>query len=84
MPVGLFEIIKELSLCHKLGFSNPIVGTQCRKPLIFQNYIIWSNRIHRLKYLRSTTLGYKDIVIRKSEFEAKIQFLSGCTVVKLY
>ena len=28
---------------------------------------IWSNRIHSLKYLRSTTLGCKDIGIRKSE-----------------
>ena len=28
-----------------------------------------------MKYLRSTTLGYKDIEIRKSEFVAKTQFL---------
>ena len=56
------DLLKELSLCHKLGFSNPyIFGTQCRKPLIFQTYIIRSNRIHSLKYLRSTTLEYKDI-----------------------
>ena len=35
------DLLKELSLCHKLGFSNPyIFGTQCRKPLIFQTYII--------------------------------------------
>ena len=33
------------------------------------------NRIHSLKYLRSTTFGSKDIVIRKSEFVAKTQFL---------
>ena len=29
-----------------------------------------------MKYLRSTTLGYKDIGIRKSEFVPKTQFLS--------
>ena len=60
---------KELSLCHKLKFSNPyIFTTGWRRPLIFQTYIIWSNRIHSLKYLRSTTLGCKDIRIRKFEF----------------
>ena len=67
---------KELSLCHKLWIYNPyFFGTQYRKSLIFQTYIIWSNRIHSLKYLRSTTFGSKDVVIRKSEFVAKTQFL---------
>ena len=45
--------------------------------MIFQTYIIWFNRIHSLKYLRSATFGSKDIVIRKSEFVAKTQFLSS-------
>ena len=36
---------------------------------------IWSNKIHRLKYQGSTTMGCKDIEIRKSEFVAKTQFL---------
>jgi len=31
--------------------------------------------INSLKYLRSTTLGYKDIKIRKSDFVAKTQLL---------
>ena len=67
---------KELSLCHKLWIYNPyIFGTQCRKSLIFQTYIILSNRIHSLKYLRSTTLESKDIGFRKAEFVAKTQFL---------
>ena len=44
------------------------------KPLIFQTCIIWSNRIHSLKYLRFTTLGCKDKGIRKSEFVTKTQF----------
>ena len=66
----------ELSLCVKLKYSNSYTfGTRCCKPLIFQIQNIWSNRIHGLKYLRSTTFGSKDIVIRKSEFVAKTQFL---------
>ena len=67
---------KELTLCHKLWFSNPnIFGTQCRKPLIFQTYIFWSNKSQSLKFQRFTTLESKDIRIRKSEFVAKSQFL---------
>ena len=33
------------------------------------------NRIHSLKYLKSTTLESKDIGFRKVEFVAKTQFL---------
>ena len=69
--------LKELSLCNKIKYLNPnIFRTRCCKPLIFQNLIIWFNRIHSLKYLRSTKFGSKDIVIRKSEFVTKTQFLS--------
>ena len=68
-----FSRRKELSLCHKLKFSNPyIFTTGRRRPLIFQTY---SNRIHSLKYLRSTTMGCTDIRIRKFEFVTKTQFL---------
>ena len=74
--------LKELSLCHKLKYSNLyILKNWCDKPLIFQIQVIWSNRIHSLKYLRSTTFGFKDIVIRKSEFVAKTQFLSSETYI---
>ena len=45
--------------------------------MIFQTYIIWSNRIHSLKYLRSMTLESKDIRYNKADFVAKTQFLSG-------
>ena len=47
---------KELSFCHKLGFSNfNIVGTQCRRPLIFQTMnAIRSNNVS-LKYQRFTS-----------------------------
>ena len=65
-----------MSLCHTLWIYNPnIFVFQFRKSLIFQTYIIWSNRIHMLKYLRSTTLEFKDIGFRKAEFVAKTQFL---------
>ena len=68
----------EMSLCHKLNFFNPYIFdtwwcTLC-KPLIFHTWIIWSNRNHSENDLRSTTLGCKDIRIRKSEFVAKTQF----------
>ena len=73
----LLFVAKELTLCFKLWFSNPnIFGTQCRKPLIFQTYIFWSNKSHSLKFQRFMTLESKDIGIRKSEFVAKSQFLS--------
>jgi len=67
---------KESTLWHKLKYYNPyiFVNWWC-KLLIFQIQIIWSNRIHSLKYLRSTTLGFKDIVRIKSEFVAKTLFL---------
>ena len=65
-----------MTLCHKLWFSNPnIFGTQCRKPLINQTYIFWSNKSHSLKFQRFTTLESKDIGIRKAEFVALSQFL---------
>ena len=82
--IGIFSVIffwfkirpKELSLWDKIKYLNfNIFGTWCCKPLIFQTQIIWSNRIHSLKYLRSATFVSKDIVIRKSEYVAKTQFL---------
>ena len=69
------KISKELSLCHKIQFSNPyIYGTWWCKLLIFQTKIVWCNKTHSLKYLRSTVLGCRDIGIRKSEFVSKTQF----------
>ena len=60
----------------QIKFSNSyIFATRWRKPLIFQTYIIWANQIHSLKYLRSTTLGFKDKEIIKSQFVTKTQFL---------
>ena len=74
---------KELSLCHKLHYSNPnIFRTRCCKPLLFQTQTIWSHRFNSLKYLKFTTFGSKDIVIRKSEFVAKTQFLWNPKVLK--
>ena len=66
---------KKLRLCHKLKFSFPyIFATWWCKPLIFQTYIIWSNGINSLKYLRSVTSSSKDKGIRKSEIEAKTKY----------
>ena len=66
----------ELSLCHKLKFSNSFIfAISLYKPVIVWTLIIWAYGIHSLKYLSITTLGCKDIVIRKSEFVAKSQFL---------
>ena len=44
--------------------------------------IIWSDRIHSLKYQRSTTLGCIDKEIRKSEFVARTQFLCPYLLMK--
>ena len=75
LSIILFRIM-ELSFWHKLKSLDPnIFATWWCKPLIFQTLISWSIRIHSLKYLRSTTLCYKDIKIRKSEFVVKTPFL---------
>ena len=69
----LFQM-KEFCLGHTLKSANPyIFGTGWCNPAIFQTYIIWSNRNPILKYLKSTTLVWKDIGIRKSEFVKKTQ-----------
>jgi len=70
-------MIKELTLCNKLWFSNPyIFGFLRRKPLKFQTMTFVRSKNIGLKYQRFTTLCSKDIGIRKSEFVAKSQFLS--------
>ena len=51
-----------------------IFRTRCCNPLIFQNQIISTKRIHSLKYLRSAKFGSIYKVIRKSEFVAKTQY----------
>ncbi len=67
---------KELSLCHKLWFSNHhIFGFQRRKPLTFQTMTSVRSNYISLKYLICTKLGSKDIRIINSEFVAKTQFL---------
>ena len=73
-------LTKELSLQHKIKYLNlNIFRTRCCKPLIFQTQIVLCYRIHSLKYLRYATFGCKVIVIRKSEFVAKTQFLCFVT-----
>ena len=43
--------------------------------MIFQTRTVRLNRIHSLKYQMSTTSGFKDIGISKSEFVERTQFL---------
>ena len=76
--------LTELSLCHKLKFSNPyIFETWWCKPLVFQTKIIWASRLHSFKYLRSTTFGCKDIMIRRLKCVAMTQFLSMKRILPL-
>ena len=67
---------KELSLCQKLWFYKPyIFGNQCLRSLTIQTMTsVRSNNIS-LKYRRLTSLGSKDIGIKKKEFVTKTQFL---------
>ena len=46
---------------------DPIFWPLCRKPLIFQTYIIWSNTSLSSKCQMSSTLDCKDIGIRKDK-----------------
>ena len=68
--------IKDLSLSHKLWFSNPYIwATQYCRPWIFQTMnSVRSNNI-RLTCQRCTLQGFKDIGIRIFDFGAKTQFL---------
>ena len=60
------HLTKEMSLCNKLKFSNSyIFASWWCKPIIFQTYVIRSNRIHSLKKQMSTTSGCKDTRIKK-------------------
>ena len=62
----------ELSLCHKLRFSNPyIFTTQCRRPYIFQTMSSVRSNNTSLKYQSFTLSDCKDIGIIKFEFVAK-------------
>ena len=72
------KIIKELSFCHKLYFSNLyIFVTHCCKPLIFQTMNSVRPNNPSLKYQGFTSSDCKDIGIRKFEFVTKTQFLSN-------
>ena len=63
----------ELSLCHKLRFSNPyIFATQWRWPAIFQ---IMNTVRSNLKNQRFTSSGCNDISIKRFEFVSETQFL---------
>ena len=69
-----YKGIEFLSQAKINSDSNIFAIIRC-KPFIFQTQTILFISIISLKYLRSTTLGYKDIEIRKSEFVAKTQLI---------
>ena len=70
------EILKELSFCHKLRFSNSYnLANRFPRPLIFQTINSGSPNSLSLKYQRFTPSGCKDIGVRKCKFVAKTQFL---------
>jgi len=62
-------------LPQTLTFSPYILGTRCRRSLIFQTMNSVRSNILSLKYHRFTPFSCKDIGIRKFEFMAKNQFL---------
>ena len=64
---------KELSLCHKLKFSNPHIFANDGENLSYFKFrlVDISDKIQIFRYLRSTTLSDKDIRIIKSEFVKK-------------
>ena len=71
------EILKELSFCHKLRFSNSYnLANRFPRPLIFQTINSGSPNSLSLKYQRFTPSGCKDIGVRKCKFVAETQFLS--------
>ena len=63
----------DMSFCHKLKFSNSFIYASLDLPKL--DYL--TNRIHSLKYQRSTTSGSKDKVFIKPKFVgvAKTMFL---------
>ena len=75
---------KELSLCHKLCFSNPyIFATHCRKPLTFQTMnSIKSNNLS-LKFQRVTPseAEFKEFE-QRLKFETELKY--GWFQIKFY
>ena len=70
-------IAKELSLCHKLWFSNPYISvTQCCRHYIFQTMNPVRLDIQSLKNQTFTLSGCTYKEIGKLKFVAKTQFLS--------
>ena len=70
------KVGKELSLCHKLWFSNHnIFATQCCSAYILQTMNSVSSNNLSSMYKRFTPLGCKDKAVRKFEFVAKSQLV---------
>ena len=77
-------LLKELSFCHKLRFSNSHNLATCfPAPLIFQTFNSGRSNSLSLKYQRFTPLGCKDIGDRKFKFVAKTQFQIDVEILSL-
>ena len=77
-------LLKELSFCLKLRFSNSYnLGTRFPTPLIFQTFNSGRSKSLSLKYQRFTPSGCKDIGDRKFKFVAKTQFQIDVEILSL-
>ena len=56
-------VSKGLSLCNKSQFSNTYIYIYISTTKLCKTLILWYNRSPSLKYLKSTTLRYKDLKI---------------------
>ena len=69
-------LLKELSFCHIIRFSNSYnLATHFPRPLIFQTINSGRSNSLNLKYQKFTPSVCKDIWVRKFKFVAKTQFL---------
>jgi len=84
----MFISRKELSLCNKSQFSNTYISTtKLCKPLIFQTLIVWYNRSHSLKYLRSYNIGllrYWYLKIRVCGKDSIPFLLNWCAILFIF
>ena len=69
------ELLSQTQIFWSQYLCNLKVQTFDISNLDYFIYISINYSINSLKYLRSTTLGYKDIEIKKSEFVAKTQLI---------
>ena len=81
----LHSTLKELSLCHKLWFSNPyIYATQCWRPYLFQTMISVISNSLSLNYQGFTQSSCKNNMIRNFNLWQRLIFLYFFTLMHEY